>query len=79
MQFSEKEYHLPFFDEYGYVRKKCPKCGDTKLVKDKEEPLLDYYVKLAEASNAQVEIISTETTEGAQLLELGGIGAILRY
>jgi len=28
MQFSEKEYHLPFFDEYGYVRKQCPKCGE---------------------------------------------------
>jgi len=28
MRFSEKEYHLPFFDEYGYVRKQCPKCGE---------------------------------------------------
>ena len=28
MRFSEEEYHLPFFDEYGYVRKLCPKCGE---------------------------------------------------
>jgi len=26
--FPESEYHLPFFDEYDYVRKKCPKCGE---------------------------------------------------
>ncbi len=27
-RFPEKEYHLPFFDEQGYVRKSCPKCGE---------------------------------------------------
>lgn len=27
MRFPESEYHVPFFDEYGYVRKLCPKCG----------------------------------------------------
>jgi alanyl-tRNA synthetase len=27
-RFLEKEYHVPFFDEQGYVRKLCPKCGD---------------------------------------------------
>ena len=27
-KFPESEYHVPFFDEYGYVRKKCPKCGE---------------------------------------------------
>ncbi|UCE95431.1 MAG: alanine--tRNA ligase [Candidatus Bathyarchaeota archaeon] len=27
-RFSEKEYHVPFFDEEGYVRKLCPKCGE---------------------------------------------------
>jgi alanyl-tRNA synthetase len=25
--FPENEYHVPFFDEVGYVRKKCPVCG----------------------------------------------------
>ena len=28
MRFSEDEYHLPFFDEYGYVRKYCPRCKE---------------------------------------------------
>jgi alanyl-tRNA synthetase len=28
LSFPEEEYHLPFFDEYGYVRKKCPVCGE---------------------------------------------------
>jgi alanyl-tRNA synthetase len=28
MRFSEEEYHLPFFDEYGYSRKLCPKCDE---------------------------------------------------
>jgi len=28
MRFPEEEYHLPFFDEYGYVRKFCPRCRE---------------------------------------------------
>ncbi|MFQ6068233.1 MAG: alanine--tRNA ligase [Candidatus Bathyarchaeia archaeon] len=27
-RFPEKEYHVPFFDEEGYIRKLCPKCGE---------------------------------------------------
>ncbi len=27
-RFPEEEYHIPFFDEYGYVRKVCPRCGE---------------------------------------------------
>ncbi len=27
-RFPESEYHIPFFDEEGYVRKLCPKCGE---------------------------------------------------
>ena len=27
-RFPESEYHVPFFDEYGYVRKMCPVCGE---------------------------------------------------
>lgn len=26
-RFPETEYHVPFFDEQGYMRKLCPKCG----------------------------------------------------
>ncbi|MEM3591280.1 MAG: alanine--tRNA ligase [Candidatus Bathyarchaeia archaeon] len=28
MRFSEDEYRLPFFLENGYVRKRCPRCGE---------------------------------------------------
>ncbi|MEM1586281.1 MAG: alanine--tRNA ligase [Candidatus Bathyarchaeia archaeon] len=28
MHFGEDEYRLPFFLENGYVRKKCPRCGE---------------------------------------------------
>jgi len=28
MRFTEEEYHLPFFNEFGYVRKPCPQCGE---------------------------------------------------
>jgi alanyl-tRNA synthetase len=27
-RFPKEEYHVPFFDELGYVRKLCPKCGE---------------------------------------------------
>ena len=27
-RFPESEYHVPFFDENGYVRKQCPKCKE---------------------------------------------------
>jgi len=27
-RFPESEYHVPFFDEAGYVRKQCPTCGE---------------------------------------------------
>jgi len=27
-KFPEEEYHIPFFDEYGYIRKQCPICKE---------------------------------------------------
>ncbi len=27
-RFPESEYHVPFFDEYEYIRKNCPVCGE---------------------------------------------------
>ena len=44
------------------------------------EDVIDDFVALAEEVGSEVEIISTETEEGTQLLKaFGGIGAILRY
>jgi len=57
----------------------CPKCNDQMKMVDSRD-LVDDLVEIAEAAGSEVEIISTETEEGIQLLKaFGGIGAILRY
>ena len=39
MRFPEEEYHLPFFDEYGYDRKLCPKCGECFWTQNSDQKL----------------------------------------
>ena len=57
----------------------CGNCGDTMKVSSSQDIIGDF-VELAEEVGSEVEIISTETEEGMQLLRaFGGIGAILRY
>jgi len=34
---------------------------------------------LAQETSAEVEMVSTETVEGEQFLNIGGMGAILRF
>lgn len=67
------------FKGNGEERRPCKKCnGEAKLTK--EELLLEYLISLARDNNIKVEIISTNTTEGAQFLQgFAGIGAFLRY
>ncbi len=48
----------------------------SESLEDKE---ISEFEQLAQKTGAKVEIISTETNEGIQLKNLGGIGAILRY
>jgi len=36
-RFDEKEYHVPFFDEYGFVRKLCPKCREYFWTQNPEQ------------------------------------------
>lgn len=64
----------------GEVKEKtCKNCGETMKVLSSEDIISDF-VKLAEEVGSDVEVISTETEEGMQLLRaFGGIGAILRY
>jgi peptide chain release factor subunit 1 len=60
--------------------KKCKKCqGWMKPDKDEMLDLEDILIEGAEKTGAKVEMISTETREGYQFKELGGIGAILRF
>ncbi len=49
------------------------------LSKGIDKNLLNELKKLAEGINSNIEIISTETDEGKQFLNLSGIGAILRF
>ena len=36
-RFPKSEYHVPFFDEYGYVRKLCPVCGGYFWTQNSEQ------------------------------------------
>lgn len=57
----------------------CDECGE-KMKAHEVKDLVDDFVKMAEEVDSDIEIISTETEEGIQLLKaFGGIAAILRY
>jgi peptide chain release factor subunit 1 len=67
-----------FEDNLADVR--CLKCGNGNYELLEKEDLIEALVKLAEKTDANIEIISTETEEGEMLLKsFGGLGAILRY
>ncbi len=58
--------------------RKCDKCGeDMEVVAERD--VTDDVIKKAEEMGAEVEFISTETREGLQLKEMGGIAGIQRY
>lgn len=58
---------------------KCPKCGGILEIV-KAETLVDYVAEKAEKTGAKVEVLSTATVEGSQLLNVfGGLAAILRF
>jgi len=57
----------------------CPKCGEIMKVTETKD-IIDEFVDMAEEVGSDVEIVSTETEEGMQLLRaFGGIAAVLRY
>jgi peptide chain release factor subunit 1 len=64
----------------GKIEEKvCENCGDTMKHSSSHDVISDF-VAMAEEVGSEVEIVSTETEEGMQLLRaFGGIGAILRY
>ena len=58
---------------------KCPKCGNVLEI-ESAKTLVDYIAEEAEKTGAKVEVISTATVEGNQLLNVfGGLAAILRF
>jgi peptide chain release factor subunit 1 len=66
--------------EQGLVGKPCPKCEAPSLTILDKEDIVDNLAQLAEYSNAEVEIISSETEEGQMLKNaFGGVAAMLRF
>ncbi|MEM1539073.1 MAG: peptide chain release factor aRF-1 [Candidatus Bathyarchaeia archaeon] len=66
--------------EQSLVGKPCPKCKAPSLGIAETQELIENFANLAEYTNTDVEIISTETEEGQMLKNsFGGIAAILRF
>ncbi|MEM7824993.1 MAG: peptide chain release factor aRF-1 [Candidatus Aenigmatarchaeota archaeon] len=56
----------------------CDQCGKEMKIEEIEE-LVEVLSEKVKEFGGKIEIISTETTEGKQFKELGGIGGFLRY
>lgn len=88
---KEKKLVIRFIDvlakggavAYGLdnVRKACDAgAAETIMVSEKLPPAIaDEFMERADKTGAKVEFISTETREGEQLYQMGGIAAFLRY
>jgi len=75
--YSWTELHL---DTASQQELQCPKCRADAITVVEEEDLADYLIKLAESTGAKIEIVSTNSEEGAQLYRaFGGVAAILRF
>jgi peptide chain release factor subunit 1 len=62
----------------NYPSVKCKTCDATMQISD-EKDLLEDLGEFAVETSTKIEIISTETEEGQQLLHFSGIAGILRY
>jgi peptide chain release factor subunit 1 len=66
--------------QQSLIGKSCLKCKAPALGIVETQDLIDNFAQLAEYTNAEVEIISTETEEGQMLKNsFGGIAAMLRF
>jgi peptide chain release factor subunit 1 len=66
--------------EQSLVGKPCPKCQAPSLTVIEKNDIVDDLAQLAEYSNTEIEMISTETEEGQMLKNaFGGIAAVLRF
>jgi peptide chain release factor subunit 1 len=58
----------------------CLKCGNPSYHILEKEDLVEALVKMAEGTDANIELISTDTEEGEMVLKsFGGLAAILKY
>ena len=66
--------------EQSLVGKSCPKCSAPSLTVVDKGDIVDDFAQLAEYSNADVEMISSESEEGQMLKNaFGGMAAMLRF
>jgi len=77
-QETMKERALPSFQQD--LVKQCPKCNTQSLTLAEAKDIVEELAEIAEPTNTDVEMISTETEEGQMLKNsFGGIAAILRF
>lgn len=78
-QQTMKSQMLTSFEQNLYG-KPCPKCKSPALAITETQELIENFAQLAEYTNTEVEMISSETEEGQMLKNsFGGIAAILRF
>ncbi|MBW6462385.1 MAG: peptide chain release factor aRF-1 [DPANN group archaeon] len=56
----------------------CPKCSSQLTISEKSN-IFEMLENTAEDMGTEYKEVSSETPEGAQFIQLGGIGAVLRY
>jgi len=63
-----------------YKPEKCVKCGSENIDIIEENKLIDWLIEKAVNNNVEVEVISSKTEEGQELLRsFSGVAGILRY
>jgi peptide chain release factor subunit 1 len=65
--------------EDGLLQKSCSKCNERALEVAESKSSIEELAEKVKSKGGTVEVISTETEEGQQLVAFGGIGAILRF
>ena len=66
--------------EQGLSAEKCLKCGEGPYEVAEREDLIEVLVKMAQAAEARLEVVSTQTEEGEMLYRsFGGIAAVTKY
>ncbi|MCD6215870.1 MAG: peptide chain release factor aRF-1 [Candidatus Aenigmarchaeota archaeon] len=56
----------------------CPKCNQLKQIVGQRD-IEEFFEEHAKDYGTKIELVSTDTREGEQFYQLGGIGGILRY
>ncbi len=70
---------FPEPDKYVESKLVCSKCN-SKVEVLEEIDYLEYMIEKANGTGAEVQVISTESSQGKNFLEgFGGVGALLRY